>query len=58
MVAEAQRSRAPIQTLADQVSGWFVPAVVAASPLATFVAWAVSGPSRRSATRSSMPSPC
>ncbi|HEX8373943.1 MAG TPA: copper-translocating P-type ATPase, partial [Geminicoccaceae bacterium] len=44
MVAEAQRSRAPIQRLADQVSGWFVPAVVAIAAIA-FVAWWVLGPS-------------
>ncbi|MBF0333716.1 MAG: copper-translocating P-type ATPase [Alphaproteobacteria bacterium] len=43
MVAEAQRSRAPIQRLADEVSGWFVPAVVVAALLA-FAAWAVWGP--------------
>ena len=43
MVAEAQRSRAPIQRLADQVSGWFVPAVVAIAALA-FVAWWLWGP--------------
>jgi Cu+-exporting ATPase len=43
MVAEAQRSRAPIQRLADQVSGWFVPAVIAIA-LATFVVWAFLGP--------------
>jgi heavy metal translocating P-type ATPase len=43
MVAKAQRSRAPIQRLADQVSGWFVPAVVAIAVVA-FVAWAVWGP--------------
>ena len=43
MVAEAQRSRAPIQRLADQVSGWFVPLVVAVA-LMTFAAWAVWGP--------------
>jgi len=43
MVAAAQRSRAPIQKLADSVSGWFVPAVVAVAAL-TFVAWAVFGP--------------
>lgn len=42
MVAEAQRSRAPIQRLADSVSAWFVPAVVAAA-VATFAAWAVLG---------------
>ena len=44
MVAEAQRSRAPIQRLADQVSGWFVPMVLAVAVLA-FVAWSVWGPS-------------
>ena len=44
MVAEAQRSRAPIQRMADTVSGWFVPAVIAVALLA-FVAWAVWGPS-------------
>ena len=43
MVAEAQRSRAPIQRLADQVSGWFVPAVIAIAALA-FVAWWLWGP--------------
>ncbi len=43
MVAEAQRSRAPIQSVADKVSGIFVPAVVAVSIL-SFVAWAVWGP--------------
>ena len=43
MVAEAQRSRAPIQRLADKVSGWFVPLVVAIA-LATFAAWAIWGP--------------
>lgn len=43
MVAEAQRSRAPIQKLADTVAGYFVPAVVVASIL-TFVVWAIWGP--------------
>lgn len=43
MVAEAQRSRAPIQRLADQVSAWFVPAVVAIAAV-SFVAWAGWGP--------------
>ena len=44
MVAEAQRSRAPIQRMADTVAGWFVPAVIAVAALA-FVAWAIWGPS-------------
>ncbi|HEY2620801.1 MAG TPA: heavy metal translocating P-type ATPase [Acetobacteraceae bacterium] len=44
MVAEAQRSRAPIQRLADVVAGWFVPAVIAVA-LLTFAAWAIWGPS-------------
>ena len=43
MVAEAQRSRAPIQRLADQVAGWFVPAVVVIA-IATFVVWGIWGP--------------
>jgi Cu+-exporting ATPase len=43
MVAQAQRSRAPIQRLADVVAGWFVPVVIAVAVLA-FVAWAVCGP--------------
>jgi Cu+-exporting ATPase len=43
MVAQAQRSRAPIQRLADQVAGWFVPAVLCAAALA-FAGWAVFGP--------------
>ena len=46
MVAQAQRSRAPIQRLADQVSGWFVPLVIAVAALA-FVAWAIWGPEPR-----------
>jgi Cu+-exporting ATPase len=46
MVAEAQRSRAPIQRLADTVSGWFVPAVIAAALLA-FAVWALFGPDPR-----------
>jgi Cu+-exporting ATPase len=46
MVAEAQRSRAPIQRLADQVSAWFVPAVIAVA-LAAFAAWAALGPEPR-----------
>ena len=48
MVAQAQRSRAPIQRLADQVSAWFVPAVVAVA-VATFAAWALAGPEPRMA---------
>ena len=44
MVAEAQRSRAPIQSLADQVSAWFVPGVIAVAVVA-FIAWLVFGPS-------------
>jgi Cu+-exporting ATPase len=48
MVSEAQRTRAPIQQLADRVSGWFVPAVILASVL-TFVIWAVAGPEPRMA---------
>ena len=43
MVAAAQRSRAPIQRLADQVSGWFVPIVIAIAALA-FIAWMIWGP--------------
>ena len=43
LVAEAQRSRAPIQRLADQVSGWFVPAVIFVAVLA-FIAWSIWGP--------------
>jgi Cu+-exporting ATPase len=46
MVARAQRSRAPIQRLADQVAGWFVPAVIAAA-LAAFAAWTIFGPEPR-----------
>ena len=46
MVAQAQRSRAPIQRLADQVSGWFVPAVILAALLA-FAAWSIWGPEPR-----------
>jgi Cu+-exporting ATPase len=48
MVAEAQRSRAPIQRLADQVAGWFVPIVIAVALIA-FVAWAWFGPEPRMA---------
>ena len=46
MVAAAQRSRAPIQRLADQVSGWFVPAVILIAVIA-FTAWAAFGPEPR-----------
>jgi Cu+-exporting ATPase len=46
MVAQAQRSRAPIQRMADQVSGWFVPAVIAAA-IAAFAVWAIFGPEPR-----------
>jgi len=46
MVADAQRSRAPIQALADKVSGWFVPAVLACAVL-TFIVWALVGPQPR-----------
>ncbi len=48
MVAEAQRSRAPIQKLADVVAGYFVPAVLL-SALITFVVWALAGPQPRMA---------
>ncbi len=46
MVAQAQRSRAPIQRLADQVSGWFVPAVITAA-LVAFGVWFLVGPEPR-----------
>ena len=46
MVSEAQRSRAPIQRLADKVSAWFVPTVVLVAVLA-FAAWALIGPDPR-----------
>ena len=46
MVSEAQRSRAPIQRLADVVSAWFVPLVVVVAAV-TFVAWSVAGPEPR-----------
>jgi Cu+-exporting ATPase len=46
MVAQAQRSRAPIQRLADKVSGWFVPAVIAIAVLAAVV-WGLIGPEPR-----------
>jgi Cu+-exporting ATPase len=46
MVAEAQRSRAPIQAVADRVSGWFVPLVVGIA-IATFIVWNLVGPEPR-----------
>jgi Cu+-exporting ATPase len=46
LVSEAQRSRAPIQRLADRVSAWFVPAVIVVA-VTTFVAWSVLGPEPR-----------
>jgi Cu+-exporting ATPase len=46
MVASAQRSRAPIQRLADQIAAWFVPAVIAVAVIA-FASWAVFGPEPR-----------
>ena len=46
MVAAAQRSRAPIQRLADQVSGWFVPTVIVVA-LVAFAAWSIYGPEPR-----------
>jgi P-type Cu+ transporter len=48
IVGEAQRSRAPIQRLADSVSAWFVPAVVGVAAL-TFVVWGIAGPEPRMA---------
>lgn len=46
LVGRAQRSRAPVQRLADRVAGWFVPAVIAAA-LAAFAVWATFGPEPR-----------
>ena len=46
MVAEAQRSRAPIQRVADRVAAWFVPAVIAVA-LVAFIIWATIGPEPR-----------
>src|SRR5208337_4270507 len=46
MVSQAQRTRAPIQRLADKVAGWFVPAVIAIAAV-TFIAWATFGPEPR-----------
>jgi P-type Cu+ transporter len=48
MVADAQRSRAPIQKLADQVASWFVPTVIVVA-IATFVVWSLVGPDPRMA---------
>jgi Cu+-exporting ATPase len=48
LVSQAQRTRAPIQRLADKVAGWFVPAVIAIATV-TFIAWAVLGPEPRMA---------
>jgi P-type Cu+ transporter len=48
MVADAQRSRAPIQRLADQVASWFVPAVIVAA-IAAFASWTTFGPEPRMA---------
>jgi Cu+-exporting ATPase len=46
LVSEAQRSRAPLQRLADRVSAWFVPSVIAIA-VVTFIAWALIGPEPR-----------
>ncbi|WP_256731611.1 copper-translocating P-type ATPase [Sphingomonas sp. dw_22] len=46
LVGEAQRSRAPIQSVADRISGWFVPLVVAIAA-ATFAVWLLAGPEPR-----------
>jgi Cu+-exporting ATPase len=46
MVAQAQRSRAPIQSLADKVAGWFVPTVIIIAAI-TFASWALFGPEPR-----------
>jgi Cu+-exporting ATPase len=43
MVSDAQRSRAPVQRLADEVSGWFVPVVILIA-MAAFIVWAIVGP--------------
>ena len=57
MVGEAQRSRAPIQRLADVVASWFVPAVILVA-IATFAIWAIWGPIPAWPMRSSTPSRC
>ena len=57
LVSEAQRSRAPMQRLADKVAGYFVPAVIVAAVLA-FAGWALFGLNRVSLTRSSLQLPC
>ena len=54
MVSEAQRSRAPIQRLADTVSAWFVPIVIVVAVI-TFIVWSSSGRSLDSRMRSSTP---
>jgi Cu+-exporting ATPase len=46
LVSQAQRTRAPIQRLADKVAGWFVPAVIAIA-VVTFIAWVIFGPEPR-----------
>lgn len=48
MVSEAQRSRAPIQKLADKIAGWFVPIVIVTS-IITFIVWSIVGPDPRMA---------
>jgi len=57
MVAQAQRSRAPMQRMADTVAGYFVMAVLAIS-LVTFLLWAGSGRSRAGCSGWSMLLPC
>jgi len=57
MVAQAQRSRAPIQRLADQVAGWFVPTVIVVALIASGV-WAIFGPNPGWRSAWSRPSAC